>query len=118
MTAILDSEYTRQPLYKGDINNIIGIFNTRKAHHLLKAENISKKLIKQLSETAYFVPESTSLMDQILNFRDKKRRFGVVVDEYGEVQGLVTLEDILRNRWRLYNRCCRSSRRNSSVIPR
>ena len=95
MTAILDSEYTRQPLYKGDINNIIGIFNTRKAHHLLKAENISKKLIKQLSETAYFVPESTSLMDQILNFRDKKRRFGVVVDEYGEVQGLVTLEDIL-----------------------
>ena len=48
-------------------------------------------MIKQLSETAYFVPESTSLMDQILNFRDKKRRFGVVVDEYGEVQGLVTL---------------------------
>ena len=94
-SAILDSEYTRQPLYKGDINNIIGVFNTRKAHHLLKSQKVSHKLVRQLSEKAYFIPESTTLMNQLLNFRDKKARFGVVVDEYGEVQGLVTLEDIL-----------------------
>ena len=94
-SAILDSEYTRQPLYKGDINNIIGVFNTRKAHHLLKSQKISHKLVRQLSEKAYFIPESTTLMNQLLNFRDKKARFGIVVDEYGEVQGLVTLEDIL-----------------------
>ena len=94
-SAILDSEYTRQPLYKGDINNIIGVFNTRKAHHLLKSQNVSHKLVRQLSEKAYFIPESTTLMNQLLNFRDKKARFGIVVDEYGEVQGLVTLEDIL-----------------------
>ena len=93
--AILDSEYTRQPLYKGDINNIIGVFNTRKAHHLLKSQKVSHKLVRQLSEKAYFIPESTTLMNQLLNFRDKKARFGIVVDEYGEVQGLVTLEDIL-----------------------
>ena len=94
-SAILDSEYTRQPLFKGDINNIIGVFNTRKAHHLLKSQKVSHKLVRQLSEKAYFIPESTTLMNQLLNFRDKKARFGVVVDEYGEVQGLVTLEDIL-----------------------
>ena len=91
----MDSEYTRQPLYKGDINNIIGVFNTRKAHHLLKSQKVSHKLVRQLSEKAYFIPESTTLMNQLLNFRDKKARFGIVVDEYGEVQGLVTLEDIL-----------------------
>lgn len=94
-SAILDSEYTRQPLYKGDINNIVGVFNTRKAHHLLKSQKVSHKLVRQLSEKAYFIPESTTLMNQLLNFRDKKARFGIVVDEYGEVQGLVTLEDIL-----------------------
>ena len=94
-SAILDSEYTRQPLYKGDINNIIGVFNTRKAHHLLKSQKVSHKLVRQLSEKAYFIPESTTLMNQLLNFRDKKARFGIVVDEYGEIQGLVTLEDIL-----------------------
>ena len=94
-SAILSSEYTRQPLYKGDINNIIGVFNTRKAHHLLKSQKVSHKLVRQLSEKAYFIPESTTLMNQLLNFRDKKARFGIVVDEYGEVQGLVTLEDIL-----------------------
>ena len=94
-SAILDSEYTRQPLYKGDINNIVGVFNTRKAHHLLKSQKVSHKLVRQLSEKAYFITESTTLMNQLLNFRDKKARFGIVVDEYGEVQGLVTLEDIL-----------------------
>ena len=94
-SAILDSEYTRQPLYKGDVNNIVGVFNTRKAHHLLKSQKVSHKLVRQLSEKAYFIPESTTLMNQLLNFRDKKARFGIVVDEYGEVQGLVTLEDIL-----------------------
>ena len=94
-SAILDSEYTRQPLYKGDINNIIGVFNTRKAHQLLESQKVSHKLVRQLSEKAYFIPESTTLMNQLLNFRDKKARFGIVVDEYGEVQGLVTLEDIL-----------------------
>ena len=94
-SAILDSEYTRQPLYKGDINNIVGVFNTRKAHHLLKSQKVSHKLVRQLSEKAYFIPESTTLMNQLLNFRDKKARFGIVVDEFGEVQGLVTLEDLL-----------------------
>lgn len=95
MSSILDSEYTRQPIYEGDINNIIGIFHGRKANLLLRSKNVTHSAIKRFSEEAYFIPESTTLTKQLLNFRQTKNRFAVVVDEYGEVQGLVTLEDIL-----------------------
>jgi Mg2+/Co2+ transporter CorB len=95
MNNILSSEYTRQPLYKGDINNIIGIFHARKANHLLRSDTVTHNAIKRFAEEAYFIPESTTLTTQLLNFKDTRKRFAVVVDEYGEVQGLVTLEDIL-----------------------
>ena len=95
MNNILSSEYTRQPLYEGDINNIVGIFHARKANHLLRSETVTHKAIKRFAEEAYFIPESTTLTTQLLNFKETRKRFAVVVDEYGEVQGLVTLEDIL-----------------------
>jgi len=95
MEQILSCEYTRQPVYMGDINNIIGIFHVRKANHLLRAETITHKAIKRFADEAYFIPESTKLTTQLLNFKKMRSRFAVVVDEYGEVQGLVTLEDIL-----------------------
>ena len=95
MNSILDSEYTRQPIYEGDINNIIGIFHGRKAYHLLRSKKVTHNAIKRFAEEAYFIPESTTLTKQLLNFRQTKNRFAVVVDEYGEMQGLVTLEDIL-----------------------
>ena len=95
MNSILDSEYTRQPIYEGDINNIIGIFHGRRANHLLRSEKVTHNAIKRFAEEAYFIPESTTLTKQLLNFRQTKNRFAVVVDEYGEMQGLVTLEDIL-----------------------
>jgi len=95
MSNILSSEYTRQPLYEGDINNIVGIFHARKANHLLRSEPVTTNAIKRLAEDAYFIPESTTLTTQLLNFKKTRKRFAVVVDEYGEVQGLVTLEDIL-----------------------
>ncbi len=95
MSTIISSEYTRQPLYEGDINNIIGIFHVRKANHLLRSEKVTHNAIKRFAEEAYFIPESTTLTTQLLNFKKHRSRFAVVVDEYGEVQGLVTLEDIL-----------------------
>ncbi|MDG1693616.1 MAG: HlyC/CorC family transporter [Porticoccaceae bacterium] len=95
MEKIISCEYTRQPVYSGDINNIVGIFHVRKANHLLRAETISHKAIKRFADEAYFIPESTKLTTQLLNFKKMRSRFAVVVDEYGEVQGLVTLEDIL-----------------------
>ena len=95
MEKIISCEYTRQPVFSGDINNIVGIFHVRKANHLLRTETISHKAIKRFAEEAYFIPESTKLTTQLLNFKKMRSRFAVVVDEYGEVQGLVTLEDIL-----------------------
>jgi Mg2+/Co2+ transporter CorB len=95
MEQILSCEYTRQPVYSGDINNIIGIFHVRKANHLLRADTITHNAIKRFADEAYFIPESTKLTTQLLNFKKMRSRFAIVVDEYGEVQGLVTLEDIL-----------------------
>ena len=95
MDQILSCEYSRQPVYEGDINNIVGIFHVRKAAHLLRTETVTHKAIKRFSDEAYFISESTKLTTQLVNFKKTRSRFAVVVDEYGEVQGLVTLEDIL-----------------------
>ena len=78
-----------------DINNIVGIFHIRKANHLLRSEHVTHNAIKRFSEEPYFIPDSTTLTNQLLNFKTTRNRFAVVVDEYGEVKGLVTLEDIL-----------------------
>ncbi len=95
MTQILSCEYTRQPVFKGDINNIIGIFHVRKANHLLRSEKVTHNAIKRFTDEAYFIAETTKLTTQLVNFKKMRSRFAMVVDEYGEVQGLVTLEDIL-----------------------
>ena len=95
MDTIVSSEYSRQPLFEGDINNIVGIFHARKANRLLRSEKVTHSAIKRFSETPYFIPESTTLTNQLLNFKKTRQKFAVVVDEYGEVQGLITLEDIL-----------------------
>ena len=95
MAKLFKSEYTRMPIYDGDINNIVGIFHIRKANHLARAEKVTHAAIKRFSEEPYFIPESTMLTTQLLNFKKTRNRFAVVVDEYGDVKGLVTLEDIL-----------------------
>jgi len=90
-----NSQHTRLPVFKGDINNIQGILHLRSAAKLLQEEDISKAMVLQLCQEPYFIPESTALNTQLLNFQKGKRRFGIVVDEYGDVLGLATLEDIL-----------------------
>ena len=95
MGKMLKTEYTRLPIYEGDINNIIGIFHMRKANHLVRLENVTHNAIRRFSDEPYYIPESTTLTNQLLNFKTTRHRFAMVVDEYGEVMGLVTLEDIL-----------------------
>ena len=95
MAKLFKSEYTRMPIYDGDINNIVGIFHIRKANHLARAAQVTHGAIKRFAEEPYFIPASTTLTTQLLNFKKTRNRFAVVVDEYGEVKGLVTLEDIL-----------------------
>ena len=95
--AVLKSQYTRVPLWKDQAENIVGILNTK---DLLQALSLcgfapDKLDIKALAQSSWFVPESTSAREQLNAFLKRKSQMALVVDEYGEVQGLVTLEDIL-----------------------
>ena len=90
-----NSPYSRLPAFDNDVNQIIGLIDLSKAIQLLGSRKISRQTLKQLVEPAYFIPESTSLQQQLINFQQRTERMAIVVDEYGDVQGLVTVEDIL-----------------------
>lgn len=97
LDVIINSGYTRLPVYEGDINNVVGILHMKRVSRLLRegSEALTKEAIKRFAVEPYFVPESTPLNKQLFNFRHARRRIGLVVDEYGEIHGMVTLEDIL-----------------------
>jgi Mg2+/Co2+ transporter CorB len=95
LRLLRNSQHTRLPVYRGDINDIQGILHLRNTTKLLQKDDLNKDMILRLCTEPYFVPESTPLNTQLINFQKGRRRFGVVVDEYGEVLGLATLEDIL-----------------------
>ena len=86
---------TRLPVFHNDINQVEAILNTRHIQHMLPDASLTKEALLAVCHEPYFVPESTPLQLQLLNFHKQQRRMGVVVDEYGEVLGIVTLEDIL-----------------------
>ncbi|WP_342649560.1 transporter associated domain-containing protein [Pseudomonas sp. REB1044] len=92
---LIVSRHTRLPVYHNDINQVEAILNTKLISHLLASAELTLESLKSACYDPYFVPESTPLHLQLLNFHKQQRRMGVVVDEYGEVLGLVTLEDIL-----------------------
>ncbi|MFJ9991275.1 transporter associated domain-containing protein [Pseudomonas putida] len=89
------SRHTRLPVYHNDINQVEAILNTKLISHLLPRAELTLEKLQAACYEPYFVPESTPLQLQLLNFHKQQRRMGVVVDEYGEVLGIVTLEDIL-----------------------
>tara|TARA_R110001592_G_scaffold321037_1_gene599467 strand:- start:214052 stop:215365 length:1314 start_codon:yes stop_codon:yes gene_type:complete len=97
LNTIINCGYTRLPVYRGNINQVEGFLHMKNVARLLRSggEGLTKEAIKRFSREPYFVPENTPLNKQLLNFRLVRRRLGLVVDEYGEVEGLVTLEDIL-----------------------
>lgn len=87
--------HTRLPLYRENINQIIGVIHMRQIARLLTLNKLTHDDLQEACSDPYFVPESTPLSTQLLNFQKHKRRIGIVVDEYGDVEGIVTLEDIL-----------------------
>ena len=87
--------YTRVPLYENDINHIIGILHIREIPDMLKEERLNKETLVKVSREPYCMPEHTTLRDALINFKKHKRRIGLIVDEYGDIQGLITLEDLL-----------------------
>jgi len=94
-SAIRATEYTRFPLYKGDVDKVIGILHIRDAAEFLYSDDPSKVMLTKAAKDPYFVPEGTPLHTQLLNFQSQQLRMALVVDEYGDIQGLVTLEDLL-----------------------
>ncbi len=86
---------TRLPIYRSDINNIVGVVHMRRVIHLLARDELTRENFENQIRDAYFIPEGTSLYQQLINFQKNKRRTALTVDEYGDIQGLVTLEDIL-----------------------
>lgn len=95
--AVLNSPYTRIPLWRGEPENIVGVLH---AKDLLRALNAAggdpgKLNIGKIALEAWFVPDTTALQDQLQAFLRRKTHFALVVDEYGEVMGLITLEDII-----------------------
>lgn len=95
LNLIASSQHTRMPMYKKDVDSIIGILHLRSSGKLIRVENLNKAAIIRETTEPYYIPESTPLHTQLFNFQKKKLRMAVVVDEYGAVKGIVTLEDIL-----------------------
>lgn len=95
--AVLDSPYTRMPIWRGSMENIIGIVHAKDVlRALADAANEPQRIdVVKIAQKPWFVPDTTSVPDQLNAFLRRKAHIAIVVDEYGEVEGLVTLEDIL-----------------------
>ncbi len=94
---VLASNYTRVPVWQGEPENIIGIVHLRDLMKLVRQQRIgiTREMIRQVAKRPWFVPETTSLADQLQAFRTRRKHFACVVDEYGAWLGIVTLEDII-----------------------
>lgn len=92
--SLYTCHHTRLPAHAGNADNIIGILHVRKVLSM-HANEINGNKLREVMRPPYFIPSGTPLFTQLQNFQENRRRQGLVVDEYGELQGLVTLEDIL-----------------------
>jgi len=100
LTVIVDqlknSSHTRLPVYKKSIDQVAGFLHLRKILALLSNKNFDHETIVNNLKGTYFIPENTSMHNQLVNFKQENERIGLVVDEYGDVLGLITLENILQ----------------------
>jgi len=92
---ISTSHHTRLVVQQGSPDNLLGVLHVRRVLHALTGEELDPDTLKENLEAPYFVPAGTPLFTQLRNFQSGRRRLALVVDEYGEIQGLVTLEDLL-----------------------
>jgi len=96
MEAIdMDDEWDRVPVFKGSLDNILGIVHIRKMFYLSQMAEFNKETMLSMIREPYFLPENSSITHALTNLQDQRRHFGIVVDEYGDIKGLITLELIL-----------------------
>lgn len=95
LAQISIGHHTRIPVYKGDIDHLVGVLHMRDLGKLISADPLTRAAILLECDDPYYIPESTPLSTQLINFQSNKERMAFVVDEYGVILGIVTLEDIL-----------------------
>ncbi len=93
--TLTQSLYTRMPVWRGDLDNMVGLLHIRTVVTQLAQNRLNLESLMKAIRQPYFIPEGTALTQQLLEFQERERRMGLVVDEYGDIQGLVTLDDIL-----------------------
>ncbi len=95
VAVIEKSEHTRLPVYRDNIDNVVGLLHLRRLANIAHLQKFDKRIIEELVIEPYYVPEGTPLSTQLVQFQKLRQRIALVVDEYGDIQGIVTLEDIL-----------------------
>jgi len=95
LSQLSQTLYTRMPVFRGTIDHVEGMLHIRSVIAKLSMGGLTFDELKRSVRAPYFIPEGTSLMQQLLEFQSRGRRMGLVVDEYGDIQGMVTLDDIL-----------------------
>jgi Mg2+/Co2+ transporter CorB len=95
LNQLTQTVYTRLPVYRENIDNVVGLLHIRTIISKLSLGGLSFEDLQRSVRRPYFIPEGTSLTRQLLEFQSKEQRMALVVDEYGDIQGLVTLDDIL-----------------------
>jgi Mg2+/Co2+ transporter CorB len=93
--AIATAHHTRLVVCEGGLDNTIGTVHVRKVLNLTRHDELEVAALRTIMREPYFVPEGTPLLTQLGNFQESQRQLGLVVDEYGEILGLVTMKDIL-----------------------
>ncbi len=96
--AAINSPHSRLPIYEGDYTNILGILHLKTLLQLIHRSgrtNITHQDILEICNKAWYIPSTTSLKEQLYAFRQKRQHFALVVDEYGDLQGMLTLEDVI-----------------------
>jgi Mg2+/Co2+ transporter CorB len=94
---VMESPYTRIPVYRGDAENVVGIMHAKALLRAVRTHrgDLATVNLNEITTKPWFIPESTSLLEQLQAFRQRREHFALVVDEYGTLMGIVTLEDIL-----------------------
>ena len=96
LEQLATSHHTRLPVFEGSLDNVIGVLHLRRAIHAMQTgESLTREKLVNLLRPAYFVPEDTPVMQQLLIMQQERRRLGLAVDEYGDLQGMITMDEIL-----------------------
>src|SRR5437660_4006806 len=95
LEAVMDSPYTRYPVYRASLDDIVGIVHVRDRFHALRDRGMHEVKVEELVRPAHIVPETKDLAALLTEFRRTNQHMAIVVDEYGEMEGIVTLEDLL-----------------------